>query len=74
MNEPKLKPCPFCGGEAEYKPDYVDTNPDPYYTNCGREREAIHCLKCQMIFIMDDCDNVYTKEDTIELWNRRGER
>lgn len=54
MNK-KLKPCPFCGGEAERQ---WGINPKPIYwvecTECGIE--GVVCL---------------SEEEAIEAWNRR---
>jgi cytochrome c5 len=37
----ELKPCPFCGGEAE-----VDT-PQYWDGACGRKTYAIYCTACR---------------------------
>ena len=67
----KLKPCPFCGGEAEvydyeskhdiYDPDtlgYVDTE---YYTKYG-----VGCVLCGCIVADRNSET-----EAIEAWNRR---
>lgn len=62
MNE--LKPCPFCGGEAETKMYLWGTNSQTgepiwlYY---------VFCIKCNSM-----SDNVFqSKKDAINAWNRR---
>ena len=56
----KLKPCPFCGGEAKYI---------TYYPFDGYQRESpTYIIKCE------ECGaevNDNKKESVIELWNRR---
>jgi len=58
----KLKPCPFCGGEAD-----VDT----YYSNNGffDKPTKIYKVFCQ------DClcqtDEEYIKDKAIKVWNTR---
>ena len=58
----KLKPCPFCGGEA------VRMELMGYATpRSGRRTRHIGCLKCGVIAnfsIAADCD-------AAEVWNRR---
>ncbi len=56
----KLKPCPFCGGAASL----VHTSDDDWYVAC--DNSAIYecgCLPATWI-----CS---TKEEAVELWNRR---
>lgn len=58
----ELKPCPFCGGEAdmrENKSSYVPR----YYVCCGN-------VDCWML--VSTC-NRETPEQAAELWNRRAE-
>ena len=56
----KIKPCPFCGGEAEVRPSYLASysNPAPFY---------VRCMKCGAT------GNLYcaTEQEAIEQWNRR---
>ena len=54
-----LKPCPFCGGEAEaIKAHHIFEN--PYVVICSNE-------KCRASLGMFS----KTKEEAIEAWNRR---
>lgn len=54
----ELKPCPFCGGEAEVvkNPDFVDVSCKNI--NCRGYACCLHHKK---------------KKDAIEAWNRRAE-
>lgn len=72
----QLKPCPFCGGEAEYKitPEYVlGDEMENHYIQCKS------CLASTMrvtVSIFNNDDNIYgTIKMTIinlaEHWNRR---
>ena len=62
----KLKPCPFCGGEAQAL--FVDE----YGTECGYEGKEvdgdvtpyIHCYGCDSEWFSD-------MDDPIEAWNKR---
>ena len=56
MNNEKLKPCPFCGGEAEIVEDRLYS--DDYYA--GR------CKSCAATSIFE-----FTKEEAVAAWNRR---
>lgn len=61
MSEIKLKPCPFCGGEA-----HIDCFPGldrPYFPVCNNEM----CIACDTIVTF------LTKKDAAEAWNRRAE-
>ena len=51
----KLKPCPFCGGEAFY---WLDTSYD--------DKHVIECESCGT-----DMRDEYEKDDAIEKWNTR---
>ena len=55
----ELKPCPFCGGEAEL----VDCEAF-FYVRCSNHDE------CKIFVITEDME---TKEDAIAIWNRRAE-
>ena len=59
MSEIKLKPCPFCGGEA-----HIDCFPGldrPYFPVCNNEM----CIACDTIVTF------LTEKDAAEAWNRR---
>lgn len=64
----ELKPCPFCGGEAELLPYCGDGN------RCmGMTYAHVRCKKChamtetkQRVFDYD-----HEKSDAIEAWNSR---
>ena len=58
MNE--LKPCPFCGGEAEF----VETRQFLDGKTRGYFRCKLYC--CEQMF-------THIKEEAIEAWNRRVE-
>ena len=58
MDDTKLKPCPFCGGEAEII-RYCDGPIVYYYASC---KECYSTSGC-----------VVTKEDAVYVWNRRME-
>ena len=60
MNE-KLKPCPFCGGEA-----MVANATREYLSGKTEERFAINCISCGA-----NGGDKKTKEEAIEIWNRR---
>lgn len=55
----ELKPCPFCGREAEIQEEY-----DDYYGISY----AIFCTECDCIFDIPDNRN---EENLIKAWNRR---
>ena len=57
----KLKPCPFCGGEAEMRP----------WKYNGHDRYDFFCGHCGCSFIAGTCE---TKEEAIAKWNTRTER
>lgn len=71
----KLKPCPFCGGEAETH-DEVDVNPiHDLITGAYVDAEVIYyertgCPKCDIWFHIEEDEPEGT---TIEKWNRRAE-
>lgn len=58
----ELKPCPFCGGEAEV---IWWRNKDAWFAEYG-----VLCKQCKIIMEGQEC---YRKEsEAIEAWNRRG--
>ena len=54
---PELKPCPFCGGEANVFGNYDDSE---YHANCTNNE----CGCCWV-------NHYDTEEEAIEAWNRR---
>lgn len=49
MNEIKLKPCPFCGGEAEFYRTPIKTNGawcDSVVVRCKNNKETKFCPNC----------------------------
>ena len=52
----ELKPCPFCGGEAELQPEGL--------TACGY---WVKCSECGI----EQSETCEFAEDAIEVWNRR---
>ena len=73
----KLRPCPFCGGEAHLTSDYSSEHDHTFYqvwhdcqTNPGTIRHSYgHALSLQVSTPW--CAN---EEDAVRLWNRRAER
>ena len=59
MTEPKLKPCPFCGGEARVTGSESLGTVNYYYA---------YCMECNAR--TDDCAD---RQSAIEAWNRRVE-
>ena len=59
MNEPKLKPCPFCGGKAKVTNWELHTT--HYYVCCA----TLGCREAGLVYSYD------SREDAIEKWNRR---
>lgn len=56
----KLKPCPFCGGEAELK---------QFYPAFGRRvKTTVECMVCRC-----NSGTWGRKDKAIEAWNRRAE-
>lgn len=55
----KLKPCPFCGGKAEYMEHFVNGDPERF----------ISCSKCDAS--SPTTSNYVDWEDSIKAWNKR---
>lgn len=79
MSEIKLKPCPFCGGKAEY---LITEN----YNRCATQgwKFGIHCTKCMVALPMRDftvtvdltsdgelVSQKDEREKAADMWNRR---
>ena len=62
MNEQKLKPCPFCGSEAEYEHPFDD------------ERVRVYCGKNYCILDGADISFYESFEKAAEMWNDRAEQ
>ena len=67
----KLKPCPFCGGEAEIQHDYSSEIGDQWVVDCLNEG-------CCMMHQTGAWDRVNvttgwrsTESEAVEAWNRR---
>ena len=66
MSEIKLKPCPFCGGEAQIRP-LMYQGKDPVAAISGR---TIVCTQCYVILAVSwACDDF----QAAEAWNRRAD-
>lgn len=82
LKDPRLRPCPFCGGEARM---IVTSYGDPDWDGCcdddfdDEDAEAVEnkddqyrpeCWQCGATF-SDDGYTFYNKEQAIEAWNSR---
>ena len=54
----KLKPCPFCGGEAHLDKSYSHFRDT-----------VIYCEGCDVVFTLDDCNA--TAEEVAKAWDNR---
>lgn len=59
---PRLKPCPFCGGSAY---TYTCTSIKNGYR---MEKWLVHCMSCELNYPPDCCDG---ELEVIETWNKR---
>jgi Lar family restriction alleviation protein len=66
----KLKPCPFCGGEAELFLRSCNGVPSG---DVVTEAE-ITCNKCDVKFTRWALNKIWAKKSVIEAWNRRVEK
>lgn len=57
----ELKPCPFCGKDAELK----------HYKANGNDWWYVACSHCEIAMDPLMWNNNRTKEEAVELWNRR---
>ena len=64
MEELKLKPCPFCGGEAEFA-DYGQ--PGEF------EDWAVYCKSCRIAMLAPGPEEgcISTMEEAAKAWNKR---
>ena len=63
MSKINLKPCPFCGGEAEavYAPNDIN-------------RWGVQCKSCGCTVEVEEWKGVEdTKENAVKSWNRRAD-
>lgn len=56
-----IKPCPFCGGSAEYFDDLFGE---------GFMR-AVGCVECPAVVVETSLSHTSSKEALIEAWNKR---
>ena len=67
-NRPKLRPCPFCGGEADYFYNADDGEVSDVTVSCTN-LSCWFCIKdTDYVGSFPPCD---TFEEAAELWNRR---
>jgi hypothetical protein len=87
MNEPELKPCPFCGGAAEFREcRYANTNePSAYIVFCDaceiQFRENCSCFAYDVAATPEETEAnivrerakkiVDARETVICMWNHR---
>lgn len=67
--EKELKPCPFCGGEAEYKErgnEYTGISETSVICKCCRTSQIHKWLHYKFRF-------EYVRSQTIAAWNRRAD-
>ena len=62
----KLKPCPFCGGEAVYTDHFYED------TKTGH---CVYCIDCGAgtAIVTGSSTPEYLKKHVFDLWNRRTE-
>lgn len=59
----KLKPCPFCGGDAEFA----------YGGYCGSEFFKVVCGNKDKCVILPETGAYFIKEQAAAAWNRRAQ-
>lgn len=64
MSKEKLKPCPFCGGEAY---TYTATNNE---NGLKRKYWLVHCKECELNYPTSK-NKCFTEEEAINFWNER---
>lgn len=67
----KLKPCPFCGGEAQVAMPQLTIQ--SLNTTFNIDTYCVYCPKCQMYFgYTPKHKGIYdTEQEAIKAWNRR---
>lgn len=62
MENIELKPCPFCGGMADFEKDYF----------CTKSYFWVKCTECgARIASVEESLYYCAKDKAIELWNKR---
>ena len=83
MKETELKPCPFCGGEAEIKIwqrakiiacSAFSTDPDCCKTKILPSKYLVKCANKKCSACRPQTRYFYTKKKAIDVWNRRSIR
>lgn len=67
----ELRPCPFCGGEAELKSHYLVSS-----VGWGKSYMTYHvrCKVCENRTVaFNGLDDLSPKDKAIEAWNRRSD-
>lgn len=62
----ELKPCPFCGGKAEYYCEEHDWSDWGYISTAKYYDAYVECEKCGARTELFD-----TKQEAIDAWNKR---
>lgn len=85
MSEPEVKPCPFCGGEAEVKAFYANMggfpslqdlaegkDPDGWEVLCRNNNDS-HYASTGIFQVRHFVGVIHrpTRDDAIEAWNTR---
>ena len=67
MNEIKLKPCPFCGGQAILLPAGAEV-----YTKTAK-RSFLYAVTCKDVNCAATGGVMTSEIDAAEVWNRRAD-
>ena len=68
MTDHDLKPCPFCGGEAEHDSLHYTGGTSVLTIDCGH---AVYCLDMDCIGCPSFSRIYDTEEEAITAWNTR---